>query len=107
MVQSDVRTVRLLAELAQQINYKWNSSEKILPSNLDGLPDSKKQDPVTKKSFGFHRKADSNYELCATFATDNREVQASNSEDHWTHPKGDYCFEFDASQQVPNVPYYY
>jgi hypothetical protein len=32
LVQSDLRTVRALAELARQINQKWASSGKIFPA---------------------------------------------------------------------------
>lgn len=107
MVQADLKIVRMLAELAQQINYKWSSSNKTLPSSLEGFPKSMTQDPITSKAFGYKPKADSKYELCATFATNNRDLQNNDPNVHWTHPKGDYCFEFDAAQPVPMVPYYY
>ena len=106
-MQSDLRTTRTLAELARQINLRWASSGKILPDNLEKFPNSVKQDPVTAISFSYHPKSNNEYELCATFATDNRDLQATNPNDHWTHPKGDYCFQFEASQQVPFVPSYY
>jgi hypothetical protein len=107
LVQSDLRTVRTLAELARQINQRWESSGKILPDNLEKFPNSIKQDPVTTKSFSYHPKSNNEYELCATFATDNRDLQTTDPNDRWTHPKGDYCFQFDASQHVPFVPYEY
>jgi len=107
MVQSDLRTIRTLAELAHQINQKWFSSGKVLPANLEKFPNSAKQDPAAHKSFAYRPKSNSEYELCATFATDSRDLQAQNTNDPWAHPKGDYCFQLDASQQVPPVPYYY
>jgi len=107
LVQSDLRTVRALAELAQQINQRWAGSGKTLPGDLERFPNSIKQDPISAKSFAYKPKSNSDYELCATFAADNRDTQAGNPDEHWIHPKGDYCFEFEASQQVPFVPYQY
>lgn len=107
MVQADLKIVRMLAELAQQINYKWSSSDKTLPSGLEGFPKSMTHDPITSKAFGYKPKADNKYELCATFARDNRDDPAVNTADPWVHPNGEYCFQFDASQSVPSVPYYY
>ncbi len=107
LVQADLRRVRALSELAQQINQRWESSGKTLPANLEKFPNSIKQDPVTAKPFSYRPKSNSDYELCATFAADNRDLQTINPDEHWTHPRGDYCFEFDTTQQVPFVPYYY
>jgi hypothetical protein len=107
LVQSDLRAVRTLTELARQINQRWTSSGKILPGDLEKFPNPTKQDPVTNGSFGYHPKSNSEYELCATFATDNRDLQTTDPNDRWTHPKGDYCFQFEASQPVSFVPYSY
>jgi hypothetical protein len=107
LIQSDLRTVRTLGELAQQIKFKWDNSGKVLPANLEKFPDSVKQNPVTKKPFTYHPKSNSEYELCATFVIDSRTLHAQDTSDLWAHPKGDYCFQLDASQQVPQVPYYY
>jgi hypothetical protein len=107
LVRSDVRTIRTLTELAQEINQGWRSSGKVLPRNLEKFPNSLTLDPISAKSFGYRIKSVTAYELCGTFATDSRVMQATNPNDHWTHPKGDYCFEFEASQPVPFVPYDY
>ena len=114
LVQSDHRTVRALVELAQQIKQTWDSSgpndknvKKVLPANLDKFPASAKQDPLTHKPFTYHPKSNGEYELCATFALDSREAQDQNPDEHWTHPKGEYCFPLDASKPVPQAPYYY
>ncbi len=107
LVQSDHRTVRALAELGQQIKQSWDSSGKVLPTNLDKFPNSVKQDPLTHKSFTYRPKSNGEYELCATFALDSREAGDQNPDEHWAHPKGDYCFPLDASKPVPQAPYYY
>jgi hypothetical protein len=114
LVQSDHRTVRALAELAQQIKQSWDSSaptdkndKKVLPANLDKFSASAKQDPLTHKPFTYRSKSNGEYELCATFALDSREAQDPNPDEHWAHPKGDYCFPLDAAKPVPQAPYYY
>ena len=107
MMQSDLRTVRALAELARQIDMNWASAGKELPKDLGKFATSIKQDQLTGKSFEYRVKSGNQYELCATFAMDNREAPAVNTADPWIHSKGDYCFQFDASQPVPFVPYYY
>jgi hypothetical protein len=107
MIQYDLRTVRSLSELAQQINMRWASQGKVLAKDLDKFPSSAKQDPVSHKPFGYRVKSSSEYELCATFARDNRNDSSINTGDPWIHPKGDYCFQFDTSRPVPAVPYYY
>ena len=107
MVQWDLRRVRILAELARQINERWRSSGKGMPIDLQGFTDSAKKDPVTGKPFVYHPKPENKYELCATFDTDDREIQNTGEDAHWTHPKGDFCFDLDATQPVPPAPYYY
>jgi|SRR5580704_5438153 hypothetical protein len=107
LVRLDARTVQALAALAQQINYSWNLSGKALPSNLDKITGTVKKDAQSGKPFLFHPRQNSAYELCATFAADSREQPDTNTADPWLHPKGDYCFQLDASQPVPAVPYNY
>ena len=107
LVRSDERTARSLAELAQKIQQKWRASNSQLPPNLDSFPEREKQDPLTNKPFAYHAKANTAYELCATFATDNRHQEPGEAEDAWRHPKGDFCFQLDATQSVPQAPYYY
>jgi hypothetical protein len=106
-VQADLRVVHAIGELASQIDLRWVGENKILPADLAMLPDSAKQNPITHAAFTYHRKSDADYELCATFRTDSRNLPAQNGSDFWAHPKGDYCFQLNASQQVPQVPYFY
>jgi hypothetical protein len=107
LVQADLKKVRTLSELAQQINMKWTTGNKTLPANLDHFPAAVKKDPVSGTPFLYHPKSTEQYDLCATFATDSRDVPKGNTADPWIHPKGDYCFPFEASQAVPFVPYSY
>ena len=106
-IQSDLRIVHTLGELAQRINLEWENSKKVLPADLQKLPNDVKQNSITHTDFTYHRKSDSQYELCANFSTDSRNLPNQNGSDFWTHPKGDYCFQLDASQQPPPIPYFY
>jgi hypothetical protein len=109
-VQSDLHLVRALSTLAQQINQRWLASGKVLPANLEQFPRTVTQDPITGQSFIYRPQSNTEYELCATFATDNLDLQTTSPDDHpndhWLHPKGDHCFRFEASRPVPVVPYY-
>ena len=107
LIRSDERTVRSLAELAQKIQQKWRASNSQLPPTLDSWSENEKEDPLTHKTFVYHPKSASAYELCAAFATDNRHQEPGEAEDAWRHAKGDFCFSLDATQSVPNPPYYY
>jgi len=106
--RTDQRTLQILAELAQQINSKWQNGGKTLPSNLDKFPESGKRNPVTGVLFTYRLKSPTEYQLCSTFLTDNRNAPDVNTADPWLHPKGEYCFSFDPSQSVtvPWVPNY-
>jgi len=106
-VQSDLRIVSALYELAHEIYLRSENSNKVLPADLEKLPDPVKQNPITHAEITYHRKSDSTYELCATFATDSRNLPNQTGSDFWAHPKGDYCFQLDATQQPPPVPYFY
>jgi hypothetical protein len=110
LVQSDLRVVRLLYNLATRINLKWTASGRVLPADLAALPESSTKDAVTGQKFSYRRKSDSQYELCASFSADSHNPpgpEANGESNFWSHPKGDYCFQFDASQPVPQSPYYY
>ncbi len=106
LIRSDERTVRSLAELAQKIQQKWRTDSQ-LPPTLDSFSEKEKQNPLTYKPFVYHPKSNTAFELCATFATDNRHQEPGEAEDAWRHRKGDFCFPLDATQSVPQAPYYY
>ena len=107
LVQSDLSRVRGLWGVALGVKSTWDAPGNALPANLDRFLDTVKQDPVTNKLFIYRPKSNSAYELCATFSTDSHNLHVDNMNDFWDHPKGDYCFQLDASQPVPQVPYYY
>jgi hypothetical protein len=106
LVRSDERTVRSLAELAQKIQQKWRTDSQ-LPPTLGSFSEKEKQNPLTHKPFVYRPKSNTAFELCATFATDNRHQEPGQAEDAWRHAKGDFCFPLDATQSIPQAPYYY
>lgn len=107
LILADTRTVQALAALAQQINYSWMQSDKVLPANLDKITGIAKKDALDGKPFVYHPKQNSEYQLCATFGLDDRQLPDANAADPWLHPQGDYCFQLDASQPVQPAPYAY
>jgi hypothetical protein len=105
--QADRRRVQALAEISQQVNNTWQKDGKTLPKDLEQVAAAKKKDPVSGKAFAYHVKSGSEYEVCATFVMDDRDgAEAGNVGDSWLHPKGDYCFQMNAAQPVPQAPYY-
>lgn len=106
-IHQDLRTVQALDRLADQIDNAWNHSNKVLPNNLDRIAANAAQDPTTHAPFLYHPKQSSQYELCATFLTDNGKTAEQNESPFWLHAKGDYCFQLDASAPPPQPPYSY
>jgi len=110
LIQSDMRTVQALSQLAAQIQIKTHDSNNEIPANLSSFPESLRQDPITRKPFLYTPKSKTTYHLCATFqakSPDPPSPSASQSnEDNWAHPAGDHCFSFDVTQAVPPAPYF-
>ena len=110
LMQSDLRTVGALSQLAQQIQQKSRASGHEIPANLDSFPDAMKRDPVSQHGFLYQPKSKTGYDLCATFVAKSPDIEANTSlpnEGFWAHPAGDYCFSFDASEPVPPAPCVY
>ena len=105
LLRADEAKVRALAQFAQNICQSSQGSHS-LPANVDKFSEGLKKDAVTGESFVYHRKSDTEYELCTTFGADNHDQDTSNAAD-WLHPKGEYCFQFDTTRPIPNPPYDY
>ena len=60
-------------------------------SGLSEIP----TDPETKSAYNYKILSSTDFELCATFATDTRNSQ--NNTDSQNHPSGYYCYKFQAS----------
>jgi hypothetical protein len=83
-----------------------------LPQSLDEMlkrPDawiqlSEIRDPETKELYGFHRRSDTSYELCATFSlpssaqpTDTYSSTFGTLGTFWEHPAGMHCYALDTT----------
>lgn len=106
-IRQDLRTVQALERLAEQINHLWNESDNVLPRNLEQIPINVKQDPTTHAPLVYHPSSASQYQLCATFLSDDRDTAPQSNATFWLHPSGTYCFQLDASVNVPAAPYFY
>ncbi|MBL7053740.1 hypothetical protein ISS06_00865 [Patescibacteria group bacterium] len=83
------------------INY-WRNKE-TLPKNLTDLEDSisgfiPPQDPDTDKDYDYNLKDNFKFELCATFATDNKGDKYNTKyyrgfDKKWLHDKGKVCWD--------------
>lgn len=85
-------------------NYYRNKG--ILPGTLTDLSDSyyyyKTKDQQTGKLYEYTKKSDRNYELCAEFNKDSKDmdktspglgIRKSLYDNSWSHPAGRYCFK--------------
>lgn len=104
LVRSDERTVRAMVGLAQQIKARFRGED--LPANLESFPEKQRQEPLTKRPFIYRAKSKTAYELCATFATDNRQSQPPEPDNAWRHSQGESCFQLDVTRDVPQFPYF-
>lgn len=102
----DARSVQALYTLADELHSNWFVAGKRLPPDLGSYASTAK-DPTTNVPFVYHRETDSQYQLCATFIADNRSTPPQNGDAFWLHSKGSYCFQFDASANVPRPPDFY
>ncbi len=109
LVRSDLRTLQTLSNLAAQINTSWQANGHQLPPDLQKFSTGLRQNPLTDQPFRYRPKSGSDYELCATFLTDNRSAPRQNprANEFWIHPRGDYCFQLDAAQTPTAPPYDY
>jgi hypothetical protein len=105
LVQADNKRVQNLVTLAYQVNGKWNSSNHVLPSNVQGLAAYSVRDPLTHQPYEYNTRSTNEYELCATFDRDNRKDAPAAQNTFWNHPKGHFCFVLDPSQPPAQAVY--
>jgi hypothetical protein len=105
LVQADNKRIENLVMLATQVNSKWSSSNRTLPSNIEGLPAYSLRDPVTQQPYGYRARSANEYEVCAAFDRDNRKDAPVAENTFWNHPKGHFCFVLDPSQPLAQRAY--
>jgi len=108
---ADRQRVRDLKAIAQSIHAMWEGSSperRELPASLPQVrpaPNLQRlffRDPVTEELYEYRRLEGAKYELCATFATDDRpEVSGARpgAAAFWSHPKGQQCYVLAASEK--------
>lgn len=68
-------------------------------------------DPLTQQPYDYERLDDRTFRLCATFDTDSSTYRFSQrfppdpDRQHWNHPQGRHCFEFNVTER-PRMVYY-
>ncbi len=101
----DGRTVQMISRLAEGTRTSY-AVERMLPPDSSNVQTPMKN-PLNGEPIFYRPKTSSQYELCSKFATDD---QRDTDDDYkfWRHPKGEFCYSFDATaQNVPGVPYNY
>lgn len=103
-LRADQKRVQDLYQLSTQINQRWKANGE-LPEHLDELRGVALADPVTRNTYEYRNKTESEYELCAVFAAASPQQNANRTPDTWAHPAGHHCFSLNASgvTENPNV----
>lgn len=110
-IRFDEQRVGDLQIIQSEILSYWVQKE-TLPPNLDALSNNitgytAPIDPLTQEMYTYYIKANLEFELCATFATDSEEtsiargitnieraypIEYMGKNDNWAHTKGNVCF---------------
>ena len=107
LLRADQKRIQNVQQLANQINMEYQRHIKQLPSELTSVQKSSFKDPLTGKALEYATKSATRYAICTTFSRAVPKDDENSAFAFWDHAAGYKCFEFDASEQVPNVPYYY
>jgi len=107
LVRADEKRVQNLSQLANEINGQYRQHDKQLPESLSDFQKTKYADPFTGKPPEYISKLPYDYMLCTEFATDGSTEERNGIFAFWNHPTGPKCFEFHATEQVPEAPYFY
>ena len=103
-IEADRKRVEDLRNLAYAIKRWHNENQAAAPSALPDLkpPVPSLTDPETGAPYEYHPKTGTSYELCATFASEERPYATRNgySSNFWAHRSGRNCFALDASKAV-------
>lgn len=101
LIMADQQRLEDLSAIANTLY--WRSQEQndyALPDVLSS--DDLREDPITRERYDYRKIDDSNYQLCANFATDS-DTHKLASQQNWQHPQGAYCFELELIQPPPSL----
>jgi len=102
----DRRRVEDLHAIAVRMHSHWTAqrplAEAKLPATIQDLTSGTGAalasiDPFRGTPYPYTELSGPKYRLCAAFATSNREPEPA-SQPAWAHPKGQFCYELDASK---------
>jgi len=74
------------------------AAAQMLPQNLAAM---RQRDPESRLPYEYTRRSDTQYELCANFASPSENRWQSPQIGFWTHSAGHACFTLDKSRPVP------
>ncbi|MBT9315984.1 hypothetical protein [Leptothoe spongobia] len=103
LIMSDRQRLEDLSAIANTLYWKkQDQDDYVLPETLD--PEDQREDPITQELYRYTKLDDSQYQLCANFATDSSTHKIANTNPkNWQHPQGSYCFELDVNQAAPSL----
>ncbi len=93
----DQQRINDLKQISKRLNSIRDEDRNYLPKTLKELPSTPSiTDPLTGETYEYSPFSPPNYELCATFQTDNRgqEKDYDFILRRWVHPIGRHCFSF-------------
>jgi hypothetical protein len=100
--QADVQRVRDLNRIAETVRNAVLSGGASIPAALDHVPATRDyNDPETGAQYEYRPISTTAYELCATFALDNRSDARQRRSTFWLHTAGRQCFQLDAKTPIP------
>ena len=106
-IRADNQRIHQLYQLSNEIRNYWNTHSLQLPASTDQVLGATYHDPVTNAPYEYHQGQGSRYQLCATFMRASARHDSALGPDHWVHPTGHYCFQLDASVEMPFPQQYY
>jgi hypothetical protein len=109
-LRADAVRVNQLRGIVLQMREEWRAhagdAARNLPATLADvsvrLGDRSIADPITHSPYEYAPRSGSQYELCAVFAADSS-AQEPAPGPPWKHPKGRYCFSFDAASDSQDL----
>ncbi len=92
-LEADSRRVQDLRSIASAL-----AAAATLPQTLDAMS---QRDPESRLRYGYIRRSDTEYELCANFTAPSENPVRSYGSGFWSHRAGRACFLLDKSHPVP------
>lgn len=91
--------------MANEIHTQFTLHGKQLPVGLSELQSTAYKDPVTGKPLEYFPKPPAGYAVFTSFDTQSPKEELNGALAFWIHSAGRKCYEFEASEAIPQVPY--